>query len=142
MNEKKIAISVTQMAKDLGLSRARFYQLSKSGAFPKPRYCDETKRPFYDLELQEICHEVRRRNCGINGKVIMFYSARRPVTPKSKPKASKKHVELIESLSDLGLSASAADVDAAIKTCFPSGIKGVEQGEIIRAIFLFLKRQE
>ena len=52
MNQKT-AISVTEMSKDLGLSRARFYQLLNQGIFPKPLYSEETKRPFYDLELQK-----------------------------------------------------------------------------------------
>ena len=142
MNQKK-AISVTEMSKDLGLSRARFYQLLNQGILPPPLYSKETKRPYYDLDLQKICLEVRRTNCGINGKPILFYSARRPVTPKAKPKAGKKHAELIEALCNLGLGGVTSDqADAAIKTCFPSGTTGVDQGEIIRAVFVFLKCQQ
>ena len=141
MNQKT-AISVTEMSKDLGLSRARFYQLLNQGIFPKPLYSEETQRPYYDQDLQKICHEVRRTNCGINGKPILFYSARRPVTPKAKPKQPKKHAELIEALCNLGLASVTHDqANAAIKTCFPSGTTGVDQGEIIRAVFVHLKCQ-
>ena len=141
MNQKT-AISVTEMSKDLGLSRARFYQLLNQGIFPKPLYSDETKRPFYDQDLQKTCLEVRRTNCGINGKPILFYSARRPVSPRSKPKQNKKHAELIEALSNLGLANVTNDqANAAIKTCFPTGTKGIDQGEIIRSVFIHLKCQ-
>ena len=141
MNQKT-AISVTEMSKDLGLSRARFYQLLNQGIFPKPRYCEETKRPYYDSELQETCHSVRRKNVGINGRTILFYSPRRPVTQKAKPKQSKKHVELIEALCNLGLANVTHDqANAAIKTCFPTGTTEVDQAEIIRAVFVHLKCQ-
>ena len=65
--EIKQAVTVSEMARMVGLSRARFYQLIGS-AFPFPVYNVSTKRPFFDESLQTICLEVRRRNCGIDGK--------------------------------------------------------------------------
>ena len=59
----------------VGLSRARFYQLIGS-AFPFPLYQIVTRRPFFDEDLQQVCLEVRRKNCGIDGKPIMFYARR------------------------------------------------------------------
>ena len=66
------------MARMVGLSRSRFHQLIGT-TFPWPLYSVSTRRPFYDEELQKCCLEVRRRNCGIDGKPVLFYS-RRPVT--------------------------------------------------------------
>ena len=31
------------------------------------------RRPFYHEELQAVCLDVRRRNCGIDGKPVLFY---------------------------------------------------------------------
>ena len=45
-------------------------------AFPEPSRDDETGRPFYDEEQQVVCLEVRRRNCGVDGKPILFYARR------------------------------------------------------------------
>ena len=46
----------------------------QGGVFPPPLYNIETKRPFFTEDMQEVCLEVRRRNCGINGKPVMFYA--------------------------------------------------------------------
>ena len=70
--ETKAAVSVAEMARMMGLSRARFYQLTKAGAFPPPVYHLLTRRPIYPEELQLVCLDVRRRNCGIDGKPILF----------------------------------------------------------------------
>src|SRR5262245_65689935 len=89
----KAAVSVSEMARMVGLSRARFYQLVEAGVFPAPVYDVSTRRPMYVEELQTACLEVRRRNCGVNGKPVLFYSrGRRPATPaakQSKPTAAK-----------------------------------------------------
>ena len=53
----KVAVSVTELAKMLGLSRGRFYQLQKAGTFPRPQH-DESGRPFYSEEQQVVCLEV------------------------------------------------------------------------------------
>ena len=96
----KNAVSVAEMARMVGLSRARFYQLIGS-AFPHPVYDVSTRRPFYDQEAQTLCLEVRHRNCGIDGKPILFY-VRRPVTatmPKKRPaRVRNLNVGLLEGL--------------------------------------------
>src|SRR5438445_11373507 len=86
--ETKSIVSVSQMAKMVGLSRARFYHLIGT-AFPHPLYDVTTRRPVYSEEFQQVCLEVRRRNCGIDGKPVLFY-ARRPGTTVSVPKARRK----------------------------------------------------
>src|SRR5439155_4380549 len=71
--QTKNAVTVAGMARILGLSRSRFYQLMGT-AFPLPVYDPATHRPFYSQDLQEVCQQVRRKNCGIDGKPILFYS--------------------------------------------------------------------
>jgi predicted DNA-binding transcriptional regulator AlpA len=142
----KIAVTVAEMARMVGLSRARFYQLMKQAVFPAPKQNPSTKRPFYDQELQQVCLEVRRRNQGINGQVVLFYSRRQEIAPtRSQTKKSKavpkEKNELVESLRSLGLTVTAAEVDQAMKEKFPGGASGKDEGEVIRAIFLHLKRR-
>ena len=144
--ETKAVVTVSEMARMCGLSRSRFYQLIGS-AFPSP-LVDKKKRPYYSEELQAVCLEVRRRNCGIDGKPILFY-ARRTGTAPSKPNKSKApattnphHADLVEGVRSLGLaSVTAADIAKALKEIFPSGVENQDDGEILRAVFLHLKRK-
>jgi hypothetical protein len=140
-SETKTAVSVAEMSRMVGLSRARFYQLIGT-AFPHPVYDVETRRPYYDEEAQRLCLEVRRRNCGVDGKPILFY-ARRPVTTAMPRKRTlniqKPNIALLEGLKSLGLVVNSAQVEAAIKMLFPRGIEHVDQGEVIRSAFIHLK---
>src|SRR5579872_1790989 len=125
--ETKAVVSVAEMARMVGLSRSRFYQLIGT-AFPEPARQPETGRPIYTEEQQKVCLEVRRRNCGIDGKPILFYS-RRPIsirvrqkTPKPKLAAQGKDVAaLVEGLNALGLAtATAAQIQRVAKELFPN----------------------
>ncbi len=143
----KSAVSVTEMAAMVGLSRARFYQLVKKGTFPPPDYEGDDGRPFFSEDKQRQCLEVRRRNCGIDGKAILFYSRRRDAgVTRKQPQRSKPttnhHAELIEGLKSLGLIATAGQVDAVVKELYPKGTAGTGQGEVIRAVFLRIRRQD
>src|SRR5258708_30251295 len=89
--ETKVAGSVAELAQMCGLSRSRFYQLIGT-AFPQPERQPETGRPIYTEELQRVCLEVRRRNCGIDGKPVLFYAPRLSTTP-AKPKPPKPKLE-------------------------------------------------
>jgi len=146
--EVPTAVTVSQMAKMCGLSRARFYQLIGS-AFPYPVYSVATRRPFFDQELQKVCLEVRRKNCGIDGKPILFYSRRLdlPVAKKqissqwSSPsrKTAAKHKSLIEGLKGLGLSGvTEQQVEAALQELYPQG--GADDATQLREVFVHLMR--
>ena len=145
----KAVVTVSEMARMCSLSRARFYQLMQAGVFPHPVYCVSNRRPLYVEELQEVCLEVRRRNCGVNGRPVLFYARgqRTPAMPKATRPAKKQpsqtcsHTELIDGLSSLGVTAKADQVEAAIKAVYPGGSSGVNQGEVLRAVFLHIKRQ-
>lgn len=150
-NPTKSAVSVSEMARMVGLSRARFYQLINEGVFPPPVYDLETRRPFYDEGMQETCIEVKRRNCGVNGKPVLFYASRhplgsqpikRPARPKTKPKRTNQFTELRGFVSALGLNVSAQQVEDAVKHCFPDGIGRLDTGEVVPAVFLHLKCQQ
>lgn len=146
-NGTKAAVTVAEMARMVGLSRARFYQLIGS-AFPHPVHCVKTRRPIYVEELQEVCLEVRRRNFGVDGKPVLFYSRRigSPALPTAKvksaapkSKAPKVHV-LLDSVRSLGLPhATSAEISTAVMALFPRGSDSVARGDLIRAVFLHLK---
>lgn len=143
-------LSCAAVARQLGLSRQRFWQLRQEGVFPAPQINAETGRPFYSEEQLALCMDLRKRNVGLNGKVVLFYSTR---STGSVPKAAKKkelknkatsgrHQNVIESLKALGMTGvTESQIDMAISELFPNGTKEVAQGELVRAIFLHLQRQ-
>jgi hypothetical protein len=145
-DELKAAVTVAEMARMLNLSRSRLYQLIGT-AFPEPTR-DDRGRPYYDAEQQAMCLEVRRRNCGVDGRPILFYAPRGSVPTsapkrKPKPKQSTVHADVLEGVRALGLTmATAAQVDAAIKHSFPGGVDGVDPGEAIRSVFLSIKARD
>lgn len=144
----KVAVTVSEMARMVGLSRARFYQLMKAGVFPPPQVNPSTKRPFYDQEAQKVCLEVRRKNCGVNGKIILFYARRHQIAPvkgraahaRASPK-KEDQAALAEAVKALGLAVTAGEVAQAVAELFPGGTSGKDEAEVIRAIFLHLKRR-
>ena len=142
--ETKAVVTVAEMARMVGLSRARFYQLMGT-AFPHPLYSVATRRPFYEEAIQMVCLQVRRRNCGVDGKPILFYARGSvPVSKgrKVKSPATDLHAELLDGLKALGLtSATSAQVAPVMRELFPQGTAGIELGEVIRAVFLRFKRQ-
>jgi DNA-binding transcriptional MerR regulator len=147
--ESRAGVSVSEMARMVGLSRQRFRQLVQAGVFPQPRRDEASGRPYYDEPTQQQCLEVRRRNRGVNGQVVLFY-ARRLGTAPARTKAPKPKLEvkgkdvaaLVDGLNALGLTtATAAEVQRITEELFPRGTAGIDQGEVLRAVFLHLKRQ-
>ncbi len=142
-DETKVAVTVACMAKMVGLSRARFYELIRAGVFPAPERHAETGRPFYGEELQRACLDVRRRNCGVNGEPVLFYARRLPTsTTAARPrkiKAAAKvdpHAWLLDGVKRLGLKAvTPAQVAAALAQVYPKGVEGMDEAEIIVAVF-------
>ena len=147
-DDRKAFLSCAEVARRLGLSRQRFWQLRKDGVFPQPQQDEETGRPYYTEEQLELCLDLRKRNVGMNGQVVLFYTPRPTVAvskpspkKKAKPKESK-HASTIRALAAFGLTgATDAQIDEAIAELFPIGKEEVERGELVRAIFLHLQRK-
>ncbi len=146
----KSAVSVTEMARMVGLSRARFYQLVKRGTFPPADQESLSNRPCYMEEKQRQILDARRRNCGVDGKPILFYSRRIDVGQKrttARPTTSKvkdivnKYSDLIDGLAALNVTTTGTQLEPLIKDLFPDGIDGVSPGEVIRTVFLRIQRQ-
>lgn len=140
----KSAVSVTEMARMVGLSRARFYQLVRRGTFPPADQDTVTGRPCYFEEKQRQVLEVRRRNCGVDGSPILFYSRRRDLGQvKAPPRAAKPKVkavnytDLIDHLAAVNIFVSAAQVDPVVREKYPNGVEGIDATEV----FLFVRER-
>jgi hypothetical protein len=104
---------------------------------------------FYDEAGQQMCLDVRRRNCGINGRAILFYARRSDVGTHRRPSKRVKRKEakldsiFVGHLKGLGLS-SATDrqVEATVSELYPTGLDGKSESEVLRNIFLHLKSKE
>jgi len=145
----KSVVSISEMARMVGLSRQRFHQL-RGSTFPEPLRDSETGRPYYNEELQKVCLEVRLRNCGVDGKPILFYAPRNTFTTptpkrqkrKSKPKLNGHYTGIADAVRSLGLTTIKDDqVAAVVKELFPSGINGTPESEVIRTVFVHIQRQ-
>jgi hypothetical protein len=99
-----------------------------------------------------ICNlGVKNNNVGINGKIIMFYSARtmpnkpnKTLKKSTAPKAvsSDRHTDMIDALESLGMeNITASKIDHAIYECFPSGTENLSEDDILTTVFRFLKCQ-
>lgn len=128
----KSAVSVTEMARMVGLSRARFYQLVRKGTFPAADQDTVTNRPCYLEEKQRQILEARRRNLGVDQKPILFYSRRRDlgqakkvVTRPAKPSKDNQYADLIDLLEQVNITVTAAQVEAAVRQEYPKGTDGI-----------------
>jgi hypothetical protein len=142
-HQPKERIAVAEMARVIGLSRARFYRLIGT-AFPYPSYDIATRRPFYSADQQTECLRVRQMNRGVDGRPILFYcrkadARRQGKTAPRKPK-DKASIDLLDGLRGLGLSSvTAADVGTAMEELFPAGTSCVDPADVLRAVFVHLK---
>ena len=146
-------LSMSDMARLVNLSRSRFYQLISEGIFHPPIYNIKSKRPFYSREIAEKNLQLKRNNVGANGKIVLFYCSRSssPYTKISRgsrkvesnrPVAQSNHQELKEGLAALGLrDVSDVQIDSALRECFPDGTENTDSAEILRQVFLSIKRQ-
>jgi len=118
----KTIVSVTEMARMVGLSRARFYQLVRRGTFPAADHDIVSNRPF-------------------DGNAILFCSRRRdlgqikaPARPKKQKAASSQCAELIDFLEEAKITMTTAEVETIVKEAFPEGTDNTAFDTIIEAI--------
>ena len=60
--ETKAVVTVSEMARMVGLSRARFYQLVRAGVFPAPAY--KKGRPIYVEECKKSVWKCAEKTVG------------------------------------------------------------------------------
>lgn len=107
-----------------------------------------TGRRCYLEEKQRQVLEVRRRNCGVDGSPILFYSRRRDLGQvKAPPRAAKpktkpnNHADVIHCLEQVKIIMTSAQVEATLKELFPDGTEGIDLGTVVEAIIDRVHRQ-
>jgi hypothetical protein len=138
---EKAATSVSETAAMCQLPRSRFHALVRAGVFPKPVDSGGRTRPYYTPELVRQCLDIRRTGIGADGKVVLF-NCRPEKKPERRPPATPppaEYPELVESLKSLGLAVTGDVVGAAVEVVFPTGVSGIEHGELVRRVFLHLQ---
>jgi len=131
-HDHQAVCTVTQMAKRLRLSRARFYQLVESGVFPPPVYCCLTRKPLYTLELQETCIRIRQTGIAFSGQFVRFYDHRKA----RKPDSEQNQARII--LRSMGLSVTAVQMQEAQRQLkWPGRRQKLTDPETIRLLFRY-----
>jgi len=161
-DELREAVTIAEMARTCNLSRARFYELMSQGIFPTPLR-NETGRPYYSREQQAQCLAVRRTNCGVNGRPVMFYArglgrtpgpagslsgesrhvTRKPAVPRKsdRPAATDGRSDAIlatlrAGLAQLGVPAVPdAKLSSTLAVCFPDGHAGIDAADVLTAVY-------
>ena len=145
------AISVSEMARRLTLSRGRFYELICEGVFPSPCFCIHTRRALYPAELIQQCLQVRQTNIGANGRYVLFYQSRasvpaplvsaRPRRTRERGRPADPAVTAIrEGLAALGMAAVGDDqIRAAVRSAFPAGTNGIDAGSVLAGVFRLIR---
>ena len=136
----KAAVSISEIAEMCRLSRSRFYSLVQAGLFPKPAQPKSSKRPIYDQKLQQKCLDIRRTCIGLNGEPILFNrkSKKRP----AKVAAKSEHADLIDALSELGLTTTSEVIKASLAKLFPAGVEKLDQGVVLKKLFQDIQRSQ
>ena len=130
---------VIEMARAVGLSRARFHQLIRTGVFPPPVYCIQTKKPMYPPPLQQACLRIRDTGIGFNGQPILFNTSRKTQQTGSPRRCITGHGDLAGVLEALGMRVAAGDLANAIRALYPEGLpKGPLQGAVIHNVLRYL----
>jgi hypothetical protein len=142
----KSVVTVSEMADLCQLSRSRFYDLIEAGVFPKPVLHPSSKRPMYDRDMQEKCLEIRETGIGANGQPVLFN--RKPkkgslLLPRRKAGEKKPdHADLLDALKGLGLTTTPQAVHEAVAALYPNGVTGIDQGDLVRKVFLHLQAKK
>lgn len=139
---EKAVYSVVEVAALCLLSKSQFHVHIRSKVFPPPIQSESCKRPYYTHELACKCVEIRRTGIGFSGQIVLFNRKSKKTTSSEKaasPPAPVAPPEIVEAVRSLGLSVTTDVVAAAIEQLFPSGLAGLDQGDVIRKLFLHLQ---
>jgi len=133
-------VTVTELCELIGISKNRFYALQKAGIFPAALRSALSNRPVFDTALVEQCLGIVRNRVGANG--VPYVPNRKKATPsrESRKQPAGRHQGLIEALASLGLTATPAQVDEALKS-LPDGGAGLDEPQLIRQVFLALRKK-
>ena len=137
---------ITDMAKKVGLSRIRFYQLRKEGVFPEPDYSSSTNRSFYTLKTQQRCLEIRKTGIGLNGKRIYFNTPRQNKTKKSRTSRNRQNTryeKLAAILRQWRWDVTSIDVETVVNDIYPEGLQQhPDDGRVLRDVIDYYKKKD
>ena len=133
-------VTVTELCELIGLSKNRFYALQKSGIFPAALRSPLNNRPVFDTALVEQCLGIVRTRAGANGAPYVPNRKKATTSREPRRKPAGRHQGLIEALASLGLTATPAQVDETMAK-LPDGGAGLEEPELIRQVFLELRKK-
>lgn len=138
----KHAVSVSEMAQNLNLSRQRLNQLIRQGRMPGPDKDANSNRPFFTLEKQKVCLEIRNTGCGLDGNPILFYASRK--TKKSQPAIAKNSNAKAHPMADylvaLGLNPTFDELDQTLGQLYPNGYETQPVEEVVSRVFAELSK--
>ena len=125
--------TMSEAARMLDLSRARFYQLIAQRVFPPPAYSIRTRLPLYPSRLLDVCKDIRRTGIGFNGQLVRFYKKRR----NGQPNPQHKHLATI--LRGMGLVVTGSHVRKALRQLrLPAKIGKSGEEDTVRKLFRHL----
>ena len=130
-NNLKAVFPVAEVATEVGLSRARFWQLYKMGVFPEPLRSGSNCR-FYSEELRQKCIEIRKTGIGYNGQPTVFYDSRKDMSQNL-----LIYEHFVDALQQMKKNVTLDAVKKAIHTLYPDGLppkydEGCVVGELYR----------
>ena len=120
-----------------------------------PLYDMRTRRPIFNAELIHQARTVKQTGVGIDGSPLIFY--RRPqrvigaptqsISARARRRTStpqvNRYAEVVLALQGLGVAqADERSVADAVAVCFPNGLDGQQESDVIRVIFRHLRRRE
>jgi predicted DNA-binding transcriptional regulator AlpA len=144
-HQPKAAITVSEMCSLLGMSRTQFYEHVRRGTFHEPKRL-ANGRPFFIAAQVEDNLRAKELGIGVNGEYVLFYNRTTRIADTSnqahavRPTAKIDHSDLLSGLRQLGLNPTAQQVDDAVSVVYPKGIAGIDETDVLRAIFRHLKR--
>jgi hypothetical protein len=133
-------ITVQELCELIGVSKNRFYSLQKAGIFPAALRSPLNNRPVFDSALVEQCLGIVRHRVGANGAPWVPNRKNPVVSTTIRSPASSRHKDLITALMSLGLTVTAGQIDEGVKKLPDSG-QGMDEAELIRRLFLELRKQ-
>lgn len=143
-NDRPQRMNLAMMARQLGMSRTRLYQLIGT-TFPTP-HREERGLPYFDRAQQKQIEEVYHTNVGLDGKTVFFRPKATRTAPPARPKKptatpKQDHTQLLASIRALGLtSVKKSDLEKCLATLFPAG-QLPDDVALAKKVFVYLHRQ-
>ena len=76
---------------------------------------------------------------------VLFNRKPKKGPPPQRRKAEERkpdHADLLDALKGLGLTTTAQAVNEAVAALFPNGLTGIDQGDLVRKVFLHLQAKK